>query len=341
MKKKIYIVLILIVSIVLSIIVVANYVSNELNSRAGFANEIIIEIPRNTSIAELISIMNEENLFKPSWIYKNYFKLYAFVYSKHIVAGTFKFTAPLTNRDIVNSFLSGANLYIIKVTYPEGITINKFAEITENKLNLPQIEFLEYLNSKTTLTKFGIEENSAEGYLMPATYQFYFNAKVETIVNMLLSTQKKLWDKKFKKLAQQKRWSKHKVLTLASIIEAETPVVDERAIVSGVYHNRLDKGMLLQADPTVQYAVGGKSRLLYRDLKVNSPYNTYRYLGLPPGPINSPSETAISAALNPAQHDYYYFVAVGDGSNKHHFARNIDEHGKYVSRYRRNLRIKK
>jgi len=119
----------------------------------------------------------------------------------------------------------------------------------------------------------------------------------------------------------------HQILTLASIIEAETPVISERKRVSGVFHNRLKKKMPLAADPTIQYALGThKKRLLYSDLEVDSPYNTYKNAGLPPGPINSPSYSSIEAALTPEVHNYLFFVAKGDGSNTHNFAKNYDEH---------------
>lgn len=131
--------------------------------------------------------------------------------------------------------------------------------------------------------------------------------------------------------------SRHQVVTLASIVEAETPVLEERPRVAGVYINRLEKGMLLQADPTVQYALNKFSRLTYSDLNYDSPYNTYRYAGLPPSPINSPSKSSIDAVLNYEKHNFIYFVAKGDGSGLHNFARTYEEHLKNVSLYRKNI----
>ena len=169
-------------------------------------------------------------------------------------------------------------------------------------------------------------------------YDFFYNSNVEKVANLLFETQEILWNSKFDESAKRMGWSKYEVLTLASIIEAETPLVTERTRISGVYHNRLRKKMRLQADPTVQYIVGGKDRLSYRDLKKVSPYNTYLYAGLPPGPINSPGESSIYAALNPEQNDYIYFVAFGDGTNRHQFARTLREHKAYSAKYRKNLR---
>jgi len=125
----------------------------------------------------------------------------------------------------------------------------------------------------------------------------------------------------------------HEILTMASIVEGETRVADERARVAGVYYNRLNIGMLLQADPTIQYIVSDSPRrILYRDLSINSPYNTYMYGGLPPGPVNNPGPAAIHAALYPESHEYYYFVA--DGEGRHTFTRNYEEHLRAVRRFR-------
>jgi UPF0755 protein len=125
------------------------------------------------------------------------------------------------------------------------------------------------------------------------------------------------------------------ILTLASIIEGEAKIGSERSLISAVYHNRLRKGMRLQADPTVQYAIPGKQRrLLYRDYEINSPYNTYRHKGLPPGPINNPGLASIAAALNPSDVDYLYFVAAEDGS--HIFSTTWEEHRAAIDRIRKN-----
>ncbi|MFC2131277.1 endolytic transglycosylase MltG [Bacteroidota bacterium] len=314
------------------------YINEELNENIPATDTIIITFPNNTNLDKCVGILNQSGIFEPGWLYELIVKGYSKLYTQHVFAGSYKFKPGMTNKDILNSIFSGENLFIVRITYPEGITLNKFAEITATKFRIKKDRFLRLVNSPEALRKRGIKARTAEGYLMPSTYEFFFNPGLEKIIDKLFNTQDKLWKEKYAQRAKRMGWSRHKILTLASIIEAETPVIDERARISGVYHNRLNKGMLLQADPTVQYAVGGKQRLLYSDLEINNPYNTYKYTGLPPGPINSPSLSSIEAALNPEKHDFLFFVAKGDGTNRHNFARNHNEHLTFVAQYRRNLR---
>jgi len=129
--------------------------------------------------------------------------------------------------------------------------------------------------------------------------------------------------------------SKLELLTIASIVQAETPLESELETVAGLYLNRVKIGMMLQADPTVQFALGDKKRLLYKDLEYDSPYNTYKYAGIPPGPINNPGKAAILATLNPEKHNYLYMVAFGDGSGSHYFAKTVREHNNNVIKYKK------
>jgi len=171
-----------------------------------------------------------------------------------------------------------------------------------------------------------VEAPSLEGYLFPDTYLVPYGARARDAVDMMLSRMDRVFgDSLFARAAQQ-GMTPNQVLTLASIVEAEARVPDERPRVAAVYRNRLRRGMRLEADPTVAYAMGGyRGRLLYADLEVDSPYNTYRKAGLPPGPICSPGEAAIHAALYPAPDtSSLYFVARGDGS--HIFTRTLREH---------------
>lgn len=316
----------------------AYYSYKELSSEIPVSEEIIIVIPKNASLDQIVRIMNYHGIFEPAWFYEIVLKLFAQYDSKTYYAGSYKFSPSNTNKHIIESIFSGKNLHILSVTYPEGITLNRFASISEEKLGVDRGEFLRIASLDSILTKYGIPSNSAEGYLMPDTYEFFFDPSPLKVVNKLMEHHKEIWESEFSARATEIGMSKHKVLTLASIIESETQVASERPIISGVYHNRLRKGWLLEADPTVQYALGEKRRLLYRDLEVDHPYNTYKYPGLPPGPINNPGKASIEAALYPAIHDYMFFVATGDGSGGHNFAKTYSEHLKYVRIFRRNVR---
>jgi UPF0755 protein len=253
--------------------------------------------------------------------------------------GIYKFTADNTNIDIIKAVFSGKQRYVVKILYPEGIRLTDFASITAKYLDIDSADFVNFCNSPEVLKKYGIKANSAEGYLFPDTYNFYFNATVEQVCDKLLKQHNKVWNEIEKKYKTGPKLSKHEIMTLASIIEAETPVVSERPIVAGLYLNRLRIGMKLDADPTVQYALKGKKKLSYKDLKVPSPYNTYLHKGLPPGPICSPGRTAIEAVFNPVKSNYLYFVAKGDGSGEHYFTNSYNQHLTNRRQYKRNKKM--
>ena len=201
------------------------------------------------------------------------------------------------------------------------------AKELDEKLGIKTHFFEDEVRNKNLLDKWGIQADSFEGYLFPNTYQFNENESPSDIINVMVQEYKRnLSDVMLIQLSQIKM-SEQEVLTLASIIEGEAIYDKERAIISGVYHNRLKKGMRLQADPTIQYILkDGPRRLLNRDLKIVSPYNTYLNKGLPPGPINNPGIESIKAALFPAESDYLYFVARGDGY--HTFSITEKQHNK-------------
>jgi UPF0755 protein len=167
---------------------------------------------------------------------------------------------------------------------------------------------------------------------MPSTYKFYWQTDEEEIVTELVREFWRVFDSSLQEMARERQLSVHEVLTMASIVEMETAIDSERSVIAGVYYNRLKKRMRLQADPTVQYVLpDGPRPLLLADLEIDSPYNTYRHAGLPPGPITNPGRASILAALNPARHRYLYFVATGYGG--HRFTRTFDEHRRAIKSY--------
>ena len=189
----------------------------------------------------------------------------------------------------------------------------------------------------------GSDVKNLEGFLFPETYVISINLDEDGLVKVFTDEFKKrvIDDPQITASLKQRKETLLKAITMASIIEAETYLKEELPIISGVYHNRLQKHMKLEADPTVQYVLPGgpKSRLLYEDLKIDSPYNTYRNYGLPPGPINNPGLDAIKAALNPASHNYLFFVATGKGG--HTFSETYEQHMQAAREYRKQLDKKK
>jgi UPF0755 protein len=319
------------------IIAVAIYIFFCLNSKIDAKEDITLQVKYNTSINDIIGDLNQQGLLTPQFLYAYIAKFYAWTTNSHILAGVHKFDKNLTNGGLIEALFSGKNLLVKRVTFPEGITINKFASILNKQMNIDSTYFVQLCNDKTLIEKLGINANSLEGYLMPATFDFFVDITPETIIKTLVNEQKRVW-KRYENSAKNINMNFHTALTLASIIEAETPVIAERKIISGIYHNRLKKNMLLQADPTVQYALGNrKKKLLFSDLKIDSPYNTYIHYGLPPTPINSPSPSSIEAAVKPDSNNFYYFVAIGDGSNKHNYSKTFQEHKQQIVRYKNNM----
>lgn len=301
-----------------------------------YKQDTIISVPDKSSISRIVEIFNEREILTPGWLFEFWARLYAFGFGDNYYSGSYKFSPEHNNFDVLRSIFTGEQLYVVKVTFPEGLNLEEIATICEQKLGINKNEFLKSAKSDSLLKAYDIIAESIEGYLMPNTYNFYWMQSPNTIIKRLLDEQNKFWTANCEKIADSLKMSRKEILTLASIIEAETPSKGEMAKVSGVYHNRLRKGMKLEADPTVQYAIGSKKKLTYDDLAFDSPYNTYKYPGLPPGPINNPSKSAILAALKPEQHIFIYFVAIGDGSNKHNFSQDFSSHRKNIEIMRKN-----
>ncbi|HLR26367.1 MAG TPA: endolytic transglycosylase MltG [Fodinibius sp.] len=189
------------------------------------------------------------------------------------------------------------------------------------------------LSDSLFLEEAQLDSQDVIGRLYPATYQFYWTASPQQVLSRLFETFKNNISSKFRNRLVEIDYSLDEIITLASIIEWESAEDSEKATVSGLYWNRLRKGMLLQADPTVNYAVGKRRRLTFKDYKVEHPYNTYLHAGLPPGPISNPSKSSIEAALYPEEHDYLYMVASPDGT--HNFSKTYQEHLRKSAEWRR------
>ncbi len=303
-----------------------------------FNRETYVRIPLNASTRQVVKIMNEYGALQPASISFLIMRGIILFTTNHPHSGTYRFTEDNTNFDVILSIFTGRQLSVVSVTFPEGITIADFARTVQLKLGVDSANFVKETQNRKYIEQLGIPINSLEGYLMPETYFFYYKAEPSEIVQKLIAQQDKVWKEYFKQEAIAKGFSRHFVLTLASIIEAETPSKEERKRVSGVFYNRLERGLKLESDPTVQYAIGSKRRLTLQDLNYDSPFNTYLYKGLPPGPINSPSISAIEAALNPEKHNYLYFVSIGDGSGKHIFSETFAKHLINKSRFQKNRR---
>ncbi|HET6513248.1 MAG TPA: endolytic transglycosylase MltG, partial [Candidatus Kapabacteria bacterium] len=226
----------------------------------------------------------------------------------------------------------------LMATFPEGITALRASRIAANKLKLDSNLFRKLIRDTAFLREQGLpkEAKTAEGYLFPDTYQFFISADPKSLITLMLGRWNDIVTDSLKQEINKRGMTVHEFMTLASIVEAEAQVPSERDTIAGVYHNRLRIGMKLDADPTVQYGHGLERPITGTDVRRDNPYNTYMRRGLPPGPINNPGKAAILATLNPAKHDYLYFVARRDGTGGHYFSKNIGDQTRMIGVARKN-----
>ncbi|MCK4573802.1 MAG: endolytic transglycosylase MltG [candidate division Zixibacteria bacterium] len=248
---------------------------------------------------------------------------------KKLTPGRYDFTGRTSCRSVLAK-LEAADFVNIKLTIPEGATIWKVASILAERMELDSASVVALNNDSAYLAQHGLP--GLEGFLFPETYFLPWGTGAREIVDEMLRMYQRqtegIWPDTLDSLQ-----TRYKVLKIASIIEAETGRIDERTMVSSVYYNRLRKGMKLDADPTVIYGLGGLDRpLWHKDLRRDTPYNTYMRKGLPPTPINSPGLASIKAAISPAASDYFYFVA--DENGGHRFSRTNAEHNRAIREIR-------
>lgn len=311
------------------------YINDLISREIYFAETLEIEIPHNTTGDQVIEKFNKEGLLRPGVFFKYLMRYYIDNENKKVYAGSFRLKGKMTNLEILMSLFDEKTKRAIRITIPEGLRLEEYAEIFKNELDCDSTEFMELTRNPALLNEFEIDGVDMLGYLMPNTYYFNHFEKPAKVIKKLLAENKKVWtDENLKKL-EKLNLTKKEVTILASIVEAETPLKSEARTVAGLYLNRVRKGMMLQADPTIQFMLGKKQRVLYKHLELQHPYNTYMNVGLPPGPINNPGKDAILAVLNYESHNYFYMVAIGDGSGKHYFSNNHNDHLKFVGNYRK------
>ncbi|MFC1529051.1 endolytic transglycosylase MltG [Candidatus Latescibacterota bacterium] len=221
----------------------------------------------------------------------------------------------------------------IVVTVIEGLAIHEIASVLATKAGIDSAAFMAHAMDKYTTKKLGVDNDTLEGYLYPDTYFILPETKPLELITKMVEQFNFVYDDSLRKRTEEIGMTVNEVVTLASIIESEVSIDDERSLVSSVFHRRLKRNRPLEANATVQYAIGSKRRVLNDDLKIQSLYNTYIHKGLPPGPIANPGKKSLHAALFPAETKYLYFVA--DGNGGHVFSRTLAEHSRAVRRYKK------
>lgn len=243
-----------------------------------------------------------------------------------------------SNNTLVNRLRAG-NQAPIKLVLHGIQSVPQLAGFLGKHLEADSLDFLQYLRSREALAKHGLQPNEVLSVFIPNTYEFYWNSSPKFTVARMVKEADRFWQKRQTKL-EKSSLNREEVITLASIVESETVKADEMPVVAGLYLNRLERGMKLESDPTVIYGYNLDypnetiTRVLYRHLRHESPYNTYQNRGLPPGPIRMPSVAAIDAVLSPANHDYIFMAANPEKPGYHSFARNNAEHNRNARKYR-------
>jgi UPF0755 protein len=304
------------------------------------SGEFEFTIQPGMSINQIINQLNDENLIHDTKSFRWAARILGA--DRKLQPGIFSLPRGATNGEIL-SILMQPGINTKNVTIPEGLTCWQIAGILQKELGIDSSEFIDLCENSDFAKDLGIKANRLEGYLFPSTYNFYRNSSSAQLINRMVKQFKEEFNNDIQTSAEKLGFSAHETMTMASIIQGEVMVWDEARTVSSVYHNRLRIRMHLGADPTIQYVIPGPPRrLLNKDIAIDSPYNTYRNYGLPPGPINNPGRRALKAAVNPADTDFIYFVARGDGS--HSFNKTIAGHEKDKKKFqqvRREARRKK
>jgi len=260
-------------------------------------------------------------------------------YVSNIKSGRYAIKKNMNNNDIINSIRS--NNIPVKISFNNQETLEKLAGRVASQIEADSVSLINAMKNKTFLSENNFEEETALGMYIPNSYEFFWNTSAKKFTRRMLKEYNRFWNDSRKAKAKAINLSQDQVMALASIVQKETAKVDERPRVAGVYLNRLKKRMPLQADPTVIYAVKHKTgdfeqvikRVLYKDLEIDSPYNTYKYAGLPPGLITMPDVSSIDAVLNSEKHNYYYFVVNVENFGYHKFAKTLAQHNQNKQEY--------
>ena len=302
-----------------------------LSCRGSGTGEVRVLVPRGATLR-----VAAESLAKAGVVQNaTAFRLYGMLRGsdRSIRAGTYVFKRGTSWGEVLDDLRGGKGLEHA-ITIPEGWSLFQIVPQLARVLEVPVDSVQAAVRDTALLHRLDVPTPTLEGYLFPDTYVFPDGTTARAAIRVMVERFERVWQPEWNARVQALAMSRHDVMALASIVEKEARLPEERPVIAAVYRNRLKAGMLLQADPTVQYALGKHvARVLYKDLEVESPYNTYKHTGLPPGPIASPGKPSIVAALNPANVPYTYFVAHPDGH--HEFTTSFAAHSIAVRGARR------
>lgn len=330
---------ILLISVLLIIIITGSigcYVYSVLSTRFNIKEAVYIYIDESKNYTDILSQVDTtahvENL-------ENFKKLATYMkYPENIKTGRYAITPDMDIRKAIRVLQSGQQTPV-KLRFNNVRTNEDLAERISKQLMLSEENLKMAFNDSTLAQKYGFNSETFSTMFIPNTYEVYWDIPTEGFLKRMKMEYDRFWTEERKKKASELRLSPVEISILASIVEEECYFSDEYPVVAGLYLNRLKRGQLLQADPTVKFAVGDFAlrRILNKHLEIDSPYNTYRKAGLPPGPIRIPSIKGIDAVLNAEKHNYLYMCAKEDFSGRHNFAVTHAEHERNANRYRSEL----
>lgn len=324
-----YLIIIFGVSIILSMILL--FSANDVFAFIKENRAVTITVQQPTTVSELSKTLDKEGVVN----YGILFKFFIQITGKDgdVAAGDYSLN-PSMDYGAIARYLVNPNstTTTIRITIPEGYTVAQIRALLLDKEVCSEEELdkalFSYKYKWDFLSKMTPSRNWLEGYLFPDTYEFYRGEDAVQVINKMLNNFNEKYDVKITEGAQERERSMHEIVTIASMVEREAQKKEEFPKIAGVIYNRLKSDMYLQIDATIQYAVGHKEKLSNADLEIDSMYNSYKYKGLPPGPIASPGYIALDAAAHPQSHGYYYYVAMPDGS--HLFAKTLAAHNRNV-----------
>ncbi|MFW6200716.1 MAG: endolytic transglycosylase MltG [Gemmatimonadota bacterium] len=305
----------------------------------GTADPVLIHVPRGAPFTTVVDTLEARGLVGHTLLFRIYSRLRGV--DTNVRAGSYALPADASWNRILRDLTEG-RVRTVPVTIPEGLTLWEIAPRIAPISEIPQDSALAGLQNPALVRALDVPGPTLEGYLYPDTYRFAPGVGVPFMATTMVSRYRGYWTAERRARLDSLELSERELVTLASVVQAEAARTEEMDTIASVYHNRLDRQMRLEADPTVLYALGGhRERLLYpaMDSVADNLYNTYTHYGLPPGPIGSPGEEALDATLWPAETDFLYFVArPGDeGAPGHVFSRTLIEHNRAVERYRQEL----
>lgn len=308
-----------------------------LSNTPSFEGERSVKIPKGASFETAVDSLDAAGVL--AWPRTMHWFGQLTGWRHQVKAGHYAFEAGASNWTILDRIRKGLQTPV-RVTIPPGTVSDTVARVAARNMAFDANDFRHALQDSSLAADLGTTPDDLFGYMLPDTYHFYWQTSAREVVQKIKAAFDRYAEEQLVPDLQSHDLSVREGAILASIVEWETGIGDEKPRVAGVYLNRLDRGMPLQADPTVQYAVmeeeGAKRRLLYADYDIEHTYNTYQFRGLPPGPLTNPSRSSLRAVANSESHSYLYFVANGDGG--HTFSRTLREHNRAAQEYHRLMR---